>query len=274
MTATTDMYLQPPIGHLLRQWRERRRLSQLDLSGLAKVSTRHLSFLETGRSKPSREMVVHLSGQLDIPLRDRNILLLAAGYAPVYPESPLDAPQMSAVRTAVSQILKGHDPYPAIMVDRNWDIVDANRSFSLFTEGVAPELLEPPINALRLTLHPDGMAPRITNLGEWRAHLMHRMRRKAARDDEAVALYEELRDYPCDQPEPELDMPGPGDIFVPLNLRQGDRTLSFFGMLATFGTALDITVAEMVIESFFPADPETVAALHGGLAHMPAESKE
>jgi transcriptional regulator with XRE-family HTH domain len=266
MTATTDSRLQPPIGLLLRQWRERRRLSQLDLSSQANVSTRHLSFLETGRSRPSREMVVHLSSKLDVPLRERNNLLLAAGYAPAYAESPLHAPQMSAVRTAVRKVLEGHNPYPAIMVDGNWNIVDANSSFSLFTVGVAPELLVPPINALRLTLHPQGMAPRITNLAEWRAHLMHRMHRAAAMDDKAAALYAELIAYPCEQAGVEVDLPGPGDIFVPLNLRHGDRTLSFFAMIATFVTARDITVAEMAIESFFPANPETVAVLHEGFA--------
>jgi transcriptional regulator with XRE-family HTH domain len=273
MTATTQTFVKPQIGPLLRQWRERRRLSQLELSNQANVSSRHLSFLETGRSKPSREMVLHLSDELEVPLRERNSLLLAAGFAPAYTEHSLATPQMSAVRTAVSQVLSGHDPYPALVVDGGWDIVDANASFALFTEGVSPALLVPPINALRLTLHPEGMAPHIVNLGEWRGHLMQRMRRRVARGDGLGELYRELCAYPCDQAEPEFDEPGPGgEIFVPLQLRHGGRVLSFLGMLATFGTPRDVTVAELVIESFFPADPETGAVLRARQAPRGTES--
>lgn len=274
MTATTQIYVDPQVGRLLRQWRERRKLSQLELSNQAEVSTRHLSFLETGRSKPSRDMVLHLSNQLDVPLRDCNVLLLAAGFAPAYSETSLAAPQMTAVRAAVNQVLAGHEPYPALVIDGNWDIVAANASFALFTEGVSAELLEPPVNALRLSLHPAGMAPRIVNIGEWRAHVMQRMRRRVAHDGGFAELYEELRGYPCSQPEPETHGPGRGDIFGPLRLRHGDQVLSFFGMLATFGTAQDVTVAELIIESFFPADPETAAALSAGRGHVGAESGE
>jgi len=264
---TTEMAAAPfqrPVGALMRQWRERRRLSQLDLAMQADISTRHLSFVETGRSTPSRAMVLHLAEQLDVPLRERNGLLVAAGYAPVYAETALDDPQLSAVRAAVRQVLTGHEPYPAVVVDRQWTLVDANAGVALLTEGVAPELLAPPANALRVSLHPDGMAPRIVNLGEWRAHLLGRLRRQAAHtaDPALVQLYDELRAYPCDQPEVEL--PGSGDIVVPLRLRHAGRELAFFSTVATFGTPLDITVAELAIDAFFPADPATTAVLHSG----------
>jgi transcriptional regulator with XRE-family HTH domain len=252
-----------PVGELLRAWRERRRMSQLDLALDAEISTRHLSFVETGRSIPSREMVLRLAEQLDLPLRERNHLLLAAGYAPVYAETALDSPQLSAVRAAVRQVLAGHEPYPAIVVDRGWNLVDANASVALLTDGVAPELLAPPANVLRVSLHPDGMAPRIANLGEWRAHLLGRLRRQVAlaADPALARLYEELRGYPCDQPEPEAELPGPGAVVVPLRVRHGERELAFFSTVATFGTPLDVTVAEIVIESFFPADSETASVL-------------
>lgn len=168
---------QQPVGELLRQWREHRRLSQLELALEVEISTRHLSFVETGRSMPSREMVLHLAEQLDLPLRERNHVLLVAGYAPVFAETALDSPQLASVRAAVHQVLTGHEPYPAAVIDRGWNLVDANASIALFTDGVAPELLAPPANVLRVSLHPDGMASRIVNLGEWRAHLLGRLRR-------------------------------------------------------------------------------------------------
>jgi hypothetical protein len=208
-------------------------------------------------------MVLHLADQLDVPLRERNQLLLAAGYAPVYAETALDAAPMAAARAAIRQVLAGHEPYPAVVVDRAWTLVDANASVALFTEGVAPELLAPPANALRISLHPAGMAPRIANLGEWRAHLLGRLRRHVALTaaPELAALYDELRAYPCDQPEPAIELPGPCDVVVPLRLRDGDRELAFFSTVATFGTPLDVTIAELAIEAFFPADAATAAAL-------------
>jgi len=240
-------------------------MSQMELALQAEVSTRHLSFVETGRSRPSREMVLHLGEQLDLPLRERNQLLLAAGFAPVYPQTALDAPHMTAFRDAVRQVLKGHEPYPAVVVDRTWHLVDANASVGLFTDGLPPELLEPPINVLRVSLHPSGVAPSIVNLGEWRAHLLGRLRRQVALtgDAELARLYEELRGYPCDQPEPEVELPGPGEVVVPLRIRAGGQELSFFSTVATFGTPLDITLSELVIESFFPADAATVTFLRG-----------
>jgi transcriptional regulator with XRE-family HTH domain len=261
--------LQPPVGQLLRHWREHRRLSQLELALEAEISARHLSFVETGRSLPSRNMILLLADHLEVPLRERNHLLLAAGYAPVYAETELDSPRMLAVREAVRQVLIGHEPYPAVVIDGRWNLLDANASAAMFTNDIAAELLAPPANVLRASLHPDGMARRIVNLGEWRAHLLGRLRRQVTltADPELARLYDELRAYPCDQPEPEVEVPGPGDIVVPLRVRYGEEELAFFGTVATFGTPLDITVAELVIESFFPADARTAAVLrHGQLS--------
>src|SRR4051812_4674607 len=245
------------VGPLLRDWRQRRRLSQLDLALEAGVSARHLSFVETGRSKPSPEMVLHLAEQLEVPLRDRNRMLLAAGYAPLYAERALDAPEMEPVRDALDLVLRGHEPYPAVVVDRGWNIVAANASVGVLTEGVAPELLS---NAMRIALHPEGLAPRIVNLGEWRAHLLERLGRQAVLSGDPVVaeLFDEVSSYPGPPPEPPAH---PGDIVVSLRLRAGERELRFFSTIATFGTAVDITVAELAIESFFPADADTAAYL-------------
>ncbi|SEC75278.1 Transcriptional regulator, contains XRE-family HTH domain [Amycolatopsis tolypomycina] len=258
---------QRPVGELLREWRDRRRISQLDLAISADISTRHLSFVETGRSRPSREMVLRLGEHLDVPLRERNRLLLAAGFAPAYTETALAEPEMDAVRRAVRQLLTGHEPYPAAVVDRNWDLVDANAAVGLFVAGIPPELTT---NVLRATLHPDGMAPHIRNLGEWRAHLLGRLRRQVAQtaDPGLAELLDELRGYPCDQPVPEVEVPGPGDIFVPLKFRHDGTDLTFFSTVATFGTPLDVTVAELVIESFFPADSATAAHLREWAARV------
>ena len=187
-----------PLGTLLRDWRQRRRLSQLDLALEAGVSARHLSFLETGRSKPSRDMVLHLSEQLDVPLRDRNRMLLAAGFAPAFEERPIDAPEMAPVREALDRVLTGHEPYPAVVVDRWWNLVAGNRSIAVFTADVPADLMEPPVNVLRVSLHPDGMASRILNYGEWRAHLLDRLQRQVAvtADERLAALHDELRGYP------------------------------------------------------------------------------
>ncbi|WP_245992747.1 helix-turn-helix domain-containing protein [Prauserella muralis] len=260
---TTVTTARRPVGELLREWRDRRRISQLDLALAAEVSTRHLSFVETGRARPSREMVLRLGEHLDVPLRERNQLLLAAGYAPVYSQSPFGDPELSTVREAVRRLLRRHEPFPAAVVDRGWNLVDANDCIALLTDGVAPELLAPPVNVLRATLHPDGMAPRIVNLGEWRAHLLGRLRREVAAtaDPALAALLAELRDYPCASPAPEVEIPGPGDLLVPLRLRHGQGELSFFSTVATFGTPLDVTLAELSIESFYPADDPTAAVL-------------
>ncbi len=238
-------------------------MSQLELALESGISARHLSFVENGKSEPSRDTVLQLAEVLDLPLRERNHLLLAAGYAPVYSEASLDSPEMSAVRQAVRQVLKGHEPYPAVVVDRGWNLLEANAGVTLLTDGVSEELLAPPANVLRVSLHPDRMAPQIVNLGEWRAHLLGRLRRQVVltADPELVRLLNELRAYPCNQPEPEIEIPGPGDIFVPLHIRYEGRELAFFSTVSTFGTPLDVTVSELAIESFFPADPETASVL-------------
>lgn len=254
------------VGVLLREWRERRRLSQLDLSVRAEVSTRHLSFVETGRSQPSRSMVLHLAEHLDVPLRERNQLLLAGGYAPVYGQRALDSDGMTAVRSAIRRLLAAAEPFPAVVVNRYWNRVDANASLALLVADVADHLLAPPVNVLRLSLHPDGVAPRIVNLGEWRAHVLGRLRRQVelTADQRLAQLYTELAGYPCDQPEPDVELPGPADVFTPLRLRHDAGELSFFSTVATFGTPLDVTVAELAVESFYPADDHTAAVLHHG----------
>lgn len=234
------------------------------LASEAGVSTRHVSFIETGRSQPSREMVIHLAEHLEVPLRERNSLLVAAGFAPLYGESALDAPEMKPVRGALNRLLKAHEPYPVAAVDRHWNLVVANDSILALVEGVAPELLKPPANLLRLSLHPDGLASRIMNFDEWSTHLLARLSRQVAlsADEELVRLLQELRGYPGVPRRaffPELQ--GPEKIFVPLHLLSRAGDLKFFSTVATFGTALDITVAELVIESFFPADEATADIL-------------
>ncbi len=265
MTVVSPPLRSLGVGDLLRDWRQRRRLSQLDLSLEAEVSARHLSFVETGRSKPSRELVLHLAEHLDVPLRERNSLLLAAGYAPAYQERALDDAEMDPVRDALDLILGGHEPYPAVIVDRHWDLVTANgAALTVFTAGVAPELLEPPINVYRLGLHPDGVAPRVRNMAEYSAHLLTRLQREVAltRDAELAALLEEVRGYPG-VTEPTSSVVDPATmLFLPMELTGPDgEELSFFSTLATFGTALDITIAELSIEAFFPADEQTARAL-------------
>jgi transcriptional regulator with XRE-family HTH domain len=246
-------------GVLIREWRQRRRLSQLDLAIAANVSSRHLSFVETGRSRPTSEMILHLAEHLDVPLRDRNALLLAGGFAPAYAERTLAAPELRAVRRALQRVLAGHEPYPAAVVNRWWELVDANAGIALFTAGVRPELLEPPVNVLRLSLHPDGMAPRIANLPEWRAHLLARLYRQAQAtgDQRLVTLHEELAAYPGGQDAP----PAVADVVVPLRYQAGERQLSFLSITAVIGTPMDVTVEELAIESFYPADEPTAAAL-------------
>jgi transcriptional regulator with XRE-family HTH domain len=246
------------VGELLRDWRLRRRLSQLDLAGDAGVSARHLSFVETGRARPSRDMVLHLAEQLEVPLRERNDLLLAAGFAPVYGRRSLDDPDMSAVRRAIELVLAAYEPCPAVVVDRSWQLVAGNRCVSLLTDGVAEELLAPPANVLRLSLHPDGLAPRILNLPQWRRHVLHRLGREAhlTGDPQLRALHAELAALPGG-----TDRTAPDGIAVPLRVRAGDDVLSFLSTVTTFGTAVDLTAAELSIEAFLPADPHTADAL-------------
>lgn len=252
---------QQSFGEHLRRWRERRRLSQLELALQAEVSTRHLSFVETGRASPSREMVLHLAEHLEVPLRERNDLLLSAGYAPAYAETPVDAPPMGSVREALHAVLAAHEPFPTIIVDRHWNVVDANRAAGLFINQLPPDLAAPPVNVLRASLHPRGLAARIINLAEWRSHLLHRLRRQVeiTFDAQLAALYEELRAYSTDAPEPAL--PEHPAVVVPLRLRHEAGELALFSMVSTCGTPSDITVDELVIESFFPADEFTASVL-------------
>ncbi len=260
MAATIEETFQRPVGELLRGWRERRRLSQLELANRVEVSTRHVSFVETGRSKPSREMVMRLAEHLDVPLRDRNQLLLAGGFAPVYSEASLHSPSMLAIRTTLRRLLKAHEPYPALVVDRWWNIVEANAGIAIFTADVDEKLLQAPINALRLTLHPDGLARRIANIAEVRAAALASLQRQIAgtADPELQDLYDELRGYAVnDKPAP----PGPAEVVVPFNLTHDDRELSLLTTIATFGTPLDVTVSELMIESFYPADDATAEYL-------------
>lgn len=261
MPATRDPV---PLGTLLREWRRRRRVSQFELALDAGVSARHLSFLETGRSRPSRQMVLHLAEQLEVPLRERNRLLLAAGYAPAYAERAFDAPELGSVRAALQRVLDAHQPFPAVVVDRSWNLVAANASIDLFTRHVDPALLAPPANVLRASLHPDGLAPRIANLAEWRAHLLERLRRQVAvTGDEALSeLHAELAAYPAPADDGSHD--ASLAIAVPLRFRSDGGELAFISTVATFGTAVDVTLAELSIEAFLPADEATAAALGVG----------
>lgn len=250
-----------PVGALVRRWRQWRRLSQLDLALQAEVSTRHLSCVETGRAQPSREMLLRLSEHLQVPLRERNALLLAGGFAPLYRERALDAPEMAGARTAVRRILAAHAPFPALAVDRGWHIVDHNDAVLRLLQGLPPALLAPPVNALRLSLHPQGLAPRIVNLGTWRAHVLARLHQQvqASADPALAALMEELRAYPHPpQVEPADDL---GGVAVPLRLRHGDAVLNLLSTTTVFGTPVDVTLAELALETFFPADEATATAL-------------
>lgn len=263
-----------PVGDLFREWRLRRRKSQMDLALDAEISTRHLSFLETGRSQPSREMVLRLAEQLEVPLRDRNTLLLAAGFAPAFPERALEDPALSGARQAVDLVLKGHEPYPALAVDRHWHLVTANAAVAPLMAGVtSASLLQPPINVLRLSLHPEGLAPRIANLAEWRAHLLARLRRQVVvtADPQLDALLRELRAYPApatdttDVSDAAQDSEplhaGVASVVVPLRLHTPRGTLSLISTTTVFGTPVDITLSELALETFFPADAATGALL-------------
>jgi transcriptional regulator with XRE-family HTH domain len=254
----------PSVGTLLRDWRRRRRMTQMDLALEAGVSARHLSFVETGRATPSADMVKHLSEHLDVPLRERNEMLLAAGYAPAYGQHDLDAPEMGPVRDALDRVLAAHEPFPAVVVDRHWGMVAGNSGVAMLTAGVADHLLEPPVNVLRVTLHPDGMAPRIANLPEWRAHLLDRLGRQAvvSGDPALAALHEELAALPGSDPANPGHVSVAGEIAVPLRLRHDGGELAFISTVTTFGTAVDVTVSELAIEAFFPADAATARALH------------
>ena len=259
----TDVAGPDSVGTLLRDWRARRRFSQLDLACEAEVSTRHLSFVETGRAQPSREMLLRLAERLDMPLRARNRLLLAGGYAPVHPEQPLDGVDMTAARLAVDAVLSGHDPFPALVVDRHWQLVASNAAVGRLIPGVAQRLLEPPVNVLRLSLDPQGLAPRILNLPEWRHHLLVRLRAEADRSGDHVlaALHDELSALPCP---PTRALPSPLSLIaVPLVIADPDTgtILQLLSTTTVFGTATDVMLAELALECFYPADAATRSVL-------------
>lgn len=267
--ASTTPSAARTVGDLLREWRQRRRMSQMDLALDAEISTRHLSFVETGRAAPSREMVLHLAESLDIPLRDRNVLLVAAGFAPVFPERRLDDPGLEAARRAVDLVLAGHEPYPAVALDRHWTIVAHNRAIAPFLEGCAPELLTPPINMARLSLHPQGIAPRIENLGEVRAHVLARLRRQIELTADPVleALLAEASAWPVpfSQPHPRKGQEA-AELFIPVRLRTSAGLLTLISATTVFGTPVDVTLAELAIETFLPADAETADRLRAMMA--------
>ena len=258
---------QPTVGALLREWRERRRLSQLELALDAGISARHLSFVENGRSKPGREMLLQVLERLAVPFREQNRLLLAAGHAPAFPERSLDDPELGPVREALEVILKGHEPFPAVAVDRVWNLVAANDPMlALFgVVDIDPALLEPPINVMRVGLHPRGLGPVMVNLGDWHAHWLERLERQLATtgDEQLAALIEEVRGYPV--PEPERNLAAglaAHEILGPVKVRApGGRELSFFGMFATFDTPFEVTTSELAIELLFPADRTTAELL-------------
>jgi transcriptional regulator with XRE-family HTH domain len=249
-----------PIGDLLREWRQRRRLSQLTLACDAEISTRHLSFIETGRSQPSRAMILHLSEQLAIPMRDRNILLVAAGYAPIFPERSLDDPALQSVRKAIDLVLEKQKPYPAFALDRHWTIAASNGALPEVYVGVAPHLMQPPINALRLTLHPDGLAPRIANLSEWRQHSLARLRRQidVTADPVLLELLRELSQYSGPGGKNHLAVPTEEPaVAIPFCIRTERGLLTFFTTTTMFGSPVDITLSELAVECFYPADAAT-----------------
>ncbi len=257
-------------GAQLRDWRQRRHLSQLDLAGAVDISTRHLSFVETGRSQPSRAMVLRLAERLNVPLRERNALLTAAGFAPMYGSRPWSDPALDAARAAVDLILSGHEPYPALLVDRHWTLIAANRAVGALLAGTDPSLMTPPVNVLRVALHPAGFAPRIENLAQWRAHALGRL----ARDFELTAdpvlgeLLNELRAHASGAADAtadsaELQFPG---IVVPIKLRTEAGVLSMFSTTTVFGTATEVTLSELVLEAFYPADEATAEILRKSAA--------
>jgi transcriptional regulator with XRE-family HTH domain len=260
-TAITDV--RRPIGDLLREWRRHRRMSQLDLAAEAEISTRHLSFVESGRSQPSREMILHLSEYLDIPLRERNALLVAAGFAPAYQQAGIDDPLFDTVRHTIHALLKGFEPYPMLAVDRHWQLVASNQATSRLMAGVSPALLQPPINVLRMSLHPEGLAPRIRNLAQWRGHLLERLRRQiaACHDTTLVDLLHELEQLPCGAEDEVPVIPRGGELAVPMLLEMDGCVLSMLSTTTVFGTPMDVTLAELALEAFVPANEETAKYL-------------
>jgi transcriptional regulator with XRE-family HTH domain len=259
-TARAERAQPVHVGDHLREWRQRRHLSQLDLANDAEISARHLSFLETGRAQPSREMVLKLAERLEVPLRERNVLLVAAGYAPAFPQRSLEHPALKSAREAIELVLAAHEPNPALAYDRYWNLVTANRMLAPLLQGIPQHLLRHPPNILRLAFHPEALASRTVNLAEWCGHLLERLHRQCetTADPELIKLYHELRTYPI----PARGAPvSPDNVAIPLKLRHGGEVLSFISTTMVFGTPVDITLSELALETFFPADELTAQRL-------------
>jgi len=255
-TARAESTRPAHVGDHLREWRQRRHLSQLDLAGDAEISARHLSFVETGRAAPSRDMVLKLAERLNVPLRERNVLLVAAGFAPAFPLRTLDDPALKSARAAIELVLKAHEPNPALAYDRHWNLVTANRMVAPLLDGLPQHLLDQPVNILRLAFHPEALAPRTVNVAEWCGHLLERLHRQCeiTADPELLKLYHELRAYPL----PARPGPLPPDnVAIPFRLRRGGEVLTFMSTTMVFGTPVDVTLSELALETFFPADDLT-----------------
>jgi transcriptional regulator with XRE-family HTH domain len=259
--------LQGHVGDHLREWRQRRHLSQLDLAGDAEISARHLSFVETGRAAPSRDMVLKLAERLAVPLRERNVLLVAAGFAPAFPQRSLDDPALKSARAAIDLVLKAHEPNPALAYDRHWNLVSANRMVMPLLQGIPARLLAQPFNILRLAFHPEALAANTVNLAEWCSHLLERLHRQceATADPELIKLYQELKAYPI----PARSAPLPADsVAIPFKMRFGDEILSFMSTTMIFGTPVDVTLSELALETFFPADDMTAGRMRAMAANL------
>ncbi|HMC14074.1 MAG TPA: helix-turn-helix transcriptional regulator [Albitalea sp.] len=264
------------VGSLIREWRQRRRLSQLDLACEADISTRHLSYVENGRASPSREMLMHLAERLNVPLRERNQLLTAAGFAPIYRERPLADPALAAARQAVDLVLRGHEPYPALAVDRHWNMLAHNSVVPKLLAGIEPRMLQPPVNVLRLSLHPEGLAPRIVNFAQWREHLFARLRQQIAASGDAglVDLLHELQALPAPPDAGHATPVEVSPVAIPLQFRTPQGVMSFISTITVFGTPVDITLSELALETFFPADARTAELLRRlGDGQEPAQSR-
>jgi transcriptional regulator with XRE-family HTH domain len=258
------------VGEHLREWRQRRHLSQLDLAVDAEISPRHLSFVETGRAAPSREMVLKLAERLDVPLRERNVLLVAAGFAPAFPQRSLDDPMLKSARQAIDLVLRAHEPNPALAYDRHWNLVTANRMVAPLLDGIPERLLGQPFNILRLAFHPEALAPRTVNLAEWCGHLLERLHRQceATADPELIKLYNDLKAFPL--PARTAPLPPDNNVAIPLKLRHNGEVLSFISTTMVFGTPVDVTLSELALETFFPADDLTAARMRQMAAELGA----
>jgi transcriptional regulator with XRE-family HTH domain len=269
-TARNERSRPVHVGEHLREWRQRRHLSQLDLAVDAEISARHLSFVETGRAAPSREMVLRLAERLDVPLRERNVLLVAAGFAPAFPQRSLDDPMLKSARQAIDLVLKAHEPNPALAYDRHWNLVTANRMVAPLLDGIPERLLGQPFNILRLAFHPEALAPRTVNLAEWCGHLLERLHRQceATADPELIKLYNDLKAFPL--PARTAPLPPDNNVAIPLKLRHNGEVLSFISTTMVFGTPVDVTLSELALETFFPADDSTAARMRQMAAELGA----